>query len=94
MAKIALNQRGSSHLIAILAVVAVVVVAGVGYRVYSQRNSAAPATTAAASTQPAQVPAQIRNKADLRQASQALDNSADQSGSNPNQLDSDLNSLL
>ena len=87
------HQRGSSHLVALLAVVVIAAVAFAGYRVVHHQStpvaSSAPTQTASVEKP---VPAKISNRADVQQASNALD-STDVNSVNPNQLDSDLNSL-
>lgn len=90
--KIFHNQRGSSHLVLFVALAVVVGVALVGYKVIknTETNPAATAST----TQAVTIPTTIKTKADLVQASQALDNTAIDSNVNPSQLDSDLNALL
>lgn len=87
-----LNQNGS-HLLGIaLLVLALGVVAFAGYTV-SHRNKEVATTTL---TSTASVPKTINNKADLNQASTALDNSSAQldSSLNDSSLNADMNDLL
>ncbi len=91
--KYSLNQRGSSHIVALLAVVVVAGVGVIGYRVMSK-----PATSASnsplASNSSAEVPTTFKTKADVRKADAALSKTAVDGSVNPAQLDDDLNSLL
>lgn len=86
-----LNQRGSSHIVLLLAVVVVAVVAFAGYRVMNANNPSEPSDTASAS---ASVPAKLTSKADVLKADKALDQTAIDSSVNPDTLNNDLNSLL
>ncbi len=90
--KYSLNQRGSSQLVAILAVAVIAAVGVVGYRVVSQPSNEQSSTPVVSSS--AKVPTTIKSKSDVRKADAALNSTAIDSSVNPNQLDSDLNSLL
>jgi predicted negative regulator of RcsB-dependent stress response len=87
------NQQGSLHLGILVAVLVVAAVAFAGYRVWSNAQ-AEPTQTATA--QSADVPAQIKSKADLTQTSKALDQTSNELDSSMNDasLDSDINSML
>ena len=84
-----LNQRGSSHLVLILAVVVVVVAGVVGYRVMNTSETNTDVVSSKASE-----PDSIKSTADVKRASAALDDTAIDGPVNPDQLDSDLNALL
>jgi len=88
MPKFLKNEQGVGHLL--LALLLVVVVGGVafaGWRVMSKP------TTVATTTATNSVPAKLSSKSDVRAAVKALDETS-LDGLNPDQLDSDLNSLL
>jgi hypothetical protein len=85
--KYSLNQRGSSHLVLVLAVVVIAVVAAVGYRVLQKEDVATTTTSTSTAT-----PAKLNSAADVDKASSELD-STNVDDVNPNQLDSDLESL-
>ena len=80
------NQRGIAHLALLLVLVVVVAVGVVGWRVMNSKP-ATPTSTVAA------VPAKLTSKADVKTAATALDSTDVDSSLNPDQLDSDLNSL-
>jgi hypothetical protein len=86
-----LNQRGSGHVVLLLAVLVVAVVGFAGYRVMSAKSPADTSDTASAN---ATVPAKLTSKADVLKASNALDQTAVDSSVNPDSLNNDLNSLL
>jgi hypothetical protein len=85
------TQRGFSTIAVLVLVVIVVVVAVGGYRVVHNPSLDDSSPTTAATTS---VPATIKNKADVAAAGKALDNLSIDNSVNPDQLDSDLNSLL
>ena len=89
--KIAQNQRGSG-LLAVVMVVAFLAIAGaVAYRVSNNTQYASTSNTPVSRS--TTVPATINSKPDLIRADATLDSTAIDSSVNPNQLDSDLNSL-
>ena len=91
MKRLTSNQNGFGF-VAILAVFVLLgVVAFAGLRVMNR--SQADAVTAGFSRSHS-VPATINNTADITKASAALDATPIDSGVNPDQLDTDLNSLL
>lgn len=88
--KLSTNQKGSSHLILILAVF---VIAGVSYAAWRVGHTSK--TVSSANTQ--NVPAttgKITTKADVLKASKALDQEKIDKNINPNQLDEELNASL
>lgn len=85
------NQRGSSHLAALLGVAVIVVIGVVGYRVMKTTDTGNIVSSATRSTSKA--PDSIKSTADLKQAGSALDSTAIDGSVNPNQLDGELNSL-
>lgn len=87
-----LNQKGTSPFFVLFAVAVVVVVGVVCYRVLNNTQTETPQYPVAENQQ--DVPEQFKTKADVQQAHKALDNTAIDSNVNPNQLDSDLESLL
>lgn len=91
--KYALNQRGSSYIVAILAVGVVAGVGVIGYRVVNKPVTT-DSTSPLVSNSSTKVPTTIKSKADVRKADAALSTTAVDGSVNPAQLDSDLNSLL
>lgn len=87
-----LNQRGSTHFVAILGVITIAIVGVVGYGVLSTRDQGAksPASFKSSSS----IPTTINSTADLRKADSSLDSTAIESSINPDQLDSDINAVL
>lgn len=85
------NQQGFGFVFLLLALVVVGVVAFAAVRVMGS-NKTSDAT--ASLTTKANVPAKIKNQADLQKASSALEQTPVDSGVNADQLDSDLNALL
>lgn len=81
------DSRGVMHLVAILAVVIVGVVGVAGYYVLTAEKDKSKTAEQTA-------PAEINSKADLEQASKALDAGQSDSELDPAQLDDDLNELL
>lgn len=88
-----LNQRGSSQIIILVAVVVVAIVGVAGYRVYNQ-NSNATTTTKSTAVIKSTVPSSIKSNADVTQATKALDTTNIDGTVNPTTLDSDLNAVL
>jgi len=86
------NQQGFGHLVLFLGLAVLVAVSLVGYRVLKSTETNPAATSTVSKS--AVAPSAIKNRADLVQASQALDNTGIDGNVNPSQLDSDLNSLL
>ena len=87
--KVANNQAGVGHLVAILAVVVIGAVGFIGYRVATMEDSGETSTQSVQST----TQSEVTTKADVEQASQDIDaTSLDEV--DPAQLDSDLNSIL
>ncbi|HET8670925.1 MAG TPA: hypothetical protein VFM05_09960 [Candidatus Saccharimonadales bacterium] len=83
-----LTQRGSGHLVAILAVLVVVAAGFVGYQVVTNEEQGSKYTQKQTQT----VPDTLKTTKDIDQASASLDtydNDLD-----PDQLDEDLNSIL
>lgn len=93
MTRLQMSQQGIAHIILVLGVV-LVVVGFAGYEIVQKSNKMnSPSAFSTTSTQ-ATVPTKIQSKADVRQAAQALANEPIGRQLNPNQLNSDLNSLL
>lgn len=86
------NQRGSTHLVLLMAVLVFAVVGIVGYRVLGSNTPASDTSSAATSSKA--VPAKINSPADVQKASNALDATPIDGSVNPDSLNSDLNSLL
>lgn len=93
MKRTALNQKGSTHLAAILAVIVVVLAGVAGYRVLHAADTTPAASSTTASTH-ATAPDTFKNAADVRQADASLDSTTIGSQVNPDELDNDINSLL
>jgi hypothetical protein len=92
MKRLTANQNGFGF-IAILAAIALVgVVAVAGVRVMNSNKVAS--TIPSLTSLNHGVPAKIQTTTDLTKANTALDDTPIDSGVNPNQLDKDLNSLL
>lgn len=91
MTKLHSNQKGFGLLAVLLVVVVVGAVAVVALRVVGNES---PNGTASTVKKTASVPATLTTKADVTQAASALDSTNVDSSMNPDQLDSDLNSLL
>ncbi|MEK7153436.1 MAG: hypothetical protein AAB834_05790 [Patescibacteria group bacterium] len=92
MARLSLAaQKGSAHILAILAVIVVAAVGFVGYRVMNNDEGPASETSSQSSQV---VPDEIRSDQDLEQAGTALDSEQLDSDLDPAQLDTDLNDLL
>ena len=86
------HQRGSTHLVLLLAVALIAVAGFAAYRVLN-------ADTPNASSSPISIrgekdaPNDIKSSADLQKASNALDSTPIDGDINPDQLDSDINAL-
>lgn len=85
-----LNQRGSSHIILVLAVIVVAAAGFAGYRVMNA-SQASPTSSLRSKTSE---PASIKSSADLHKASAALDATSIDGAVNPAELDSDMSALL
>lgn len=83
------NQKGASHLIAVLLIVVIAVVGAAGYYVY-QKNKDTQNKSATSQT----TPQQIQSERDVDAAVKALDTLPTDSEIDANQLDDDLNQLL
>lgn len=89
------NERGSSHLVIVLAVVVLAGVGLVGYRVMTSGNQATKKTASpAAATIQTAAPGKISSKADVQQATKALDETPVDNSLDPKQLDGDLSDLF
>lgn len=92
-----INQIGASHVVLFVAVAVIAAVGVVGYRVASNTandQSTSDSNISSAANHDVSVPNQINTKADINQASKALDSTSVDSSINPSQLDQDLNSVL
>jgi hypothetical protein len=91
--KTKLNQAGFGHTVLVFVLLFVAAAGFAGYKVLSGQGTKNAASTVSTSTK---FPAKISAKADLVQASKALDNSSTQVDSSLNDggLDADLNDLL
>lgn len=90
MAYTRLNTRGASHVV-LIALVAVLAVVGVaGYKVLGN-NSKQNASTSL--NQAVSAPDKIKTKADIQQSAKSLDNADVDKSLDSTQLDSDLNDL-
>lgn len=89
------DQKGASHIVAIVGVLVIAVVAFVGYRVLNNTTPTASSSTPAVSTNLASstTPAQIKNAADLKKAANDLSSTSIDGAVNPNSLDNDLSAL-
>lgn len=87
------NQKGSGHLLAILAVAVLAGVGIVGYRV-TQTDTSSIASTSVAPAKNTSGPDTIKSKADLKAAEASLDSATIDNSVNPNQLDEDIEALL
>lgn len=85
------NQQGFGFVFLLLAVVVVGLVAFAALRVQGNSATVADSTQVSSKTK---VPTKLESPADLQKASKALDETQVDSGVNPDQLDSDLDSLL
>lgn len=85
-----LNQKGVGHLLIVLALLVVATIGFVGWKVLGSDDTG---TASVSTSEQVAVPATIKDKSDLNQASQALDTTDIDSGVNPDSLNSDLNSL-
>ncbi len=80
------NQRGSSHLVILIAIAVIVIVGIVGFRVSSSHDVADKSSPSFSSAEPTT----IKNAADAKKAENQLDSTNMDS---PDQLDQDLNAL-
>jgi uncharacterized protein (UPF0333 family) len=86
------SSLGFAHLILILAVIVIAGVGFAGYYVASSNRDKKSANTATNTNQV--IPEKINSDQDLEQARKALDADQDDSDLDPAQLDADLNGLL
>lgn len=87
-----LQQEGSSHVVAFLAVAVLIVIGVVGYRVMQNKNTTV--TVTVPTTSSAVLPTKINSKADIQKASKALDAAPIKDNLDPKQLDNELKNLL
>lgn len=87
------HQRGSSHLMLILAVAVIAAIGVVGYRV-TQTDTSSVESTSVAPAKNTSAPTAIKTSADLKKAEASLDSATIDSSLNPNQLDNDISALL
>ena len=92
--KLLQHQKGSSHLVLILAVTVLAAVGVIGYRVTQNGTDTSVASTSVAPVKNSDAPDKIQSAADLKQAEASLDSDAIDSKVNPNQLDSNIDALL
>lgn len=85
-----LNQRGSSHLVLVIAVLSLVGISAVGYQVMNASDQAPPSVISTKTGEPDS----IKSSADLSRASAALEDTSIDGAVNPDQLDSDIEALL
>ncbi len=85
-----LNQRGSSHLVLVIAVLSLVVISAVGYQVMNSSNEPSSSVNSSKTGEPDS----IKSSADLKRASAALEDTSIDGAVDPDQLDSDINALL
>jgi hypothetical protein len=86
------NQRGIAHLTGILAILVLLIVGVVGYRVVRANNDTQLSSTESSGKQ-ATVPKAFKSTADVTTADKALEQTSVDKSLDPNQLDSDLNAL-
>ncbi|HVC35908.1 MAG TPA: hypothetical protein VNE40_00470 [Candidatus Dormibacteraeota bacterium] len=91
MKSLTLNQRGFGFLTLLLVLVVIGAVTVIGLKVAKDHNAPLAVNNSAPSLS---VPAKLQTKSDVQKAAAALDAIPVSSGVNPNQLNSDLNSLL
>jgi flagellar basal body-associated protein FliL len=95
MSRVQLDQRGASHIVALLAVLLLVVVGFAGYRVMTaNKATVADNATAPVAVKQVAAPTKIQSKADVTQAAKALDSDQLDSNLDSAQLNADLNSML
>lgn len=92
MKRLTTNQSGFGLVAVVILLVVVAGVGLVGYRVLNNTYDTTPLSSPVAKS--GKAPTAISSKADVTKAAAALDATPVDSGVNPNQLDSDLNSLL
>lgn len=86
-------QNGFGHLGSLLLVVIVVLIALIGYKVYSNRNNTV-ANNSVSSGQTTQQAQPIRNTADLNNAESTLNSQNIDGDLNPDSLNQDVQTLL
>lgn len=91
--KVAQHERGSSHLVLILAVAVLAAIGVIGYRV-TQTDTSSVVSTSVAPVQNSAAPDKLESAADLKKAEASLDSTSIDSSVNPNQLDDDISALL
>jgi hypothetical protein len=91
MRKLLSNQRGASHIVALLGVAVIALAGFVGYRVLQSSEPEASHDTIVSTDN--RVPTEINNTADVRKADKALDSTPIDEGVNPDTLNDDINSL-
>ena len=87
------SEHGLGHL-ALLTVVVVLTIVGLAGYVVVHNSDLENGSTGTVQTSSTSVPSVLKTKADVTTAAKALDSINVDSSVNPNQLDSDLNSLL
>lgn len=89
------DQKGSSHIVALVGVLVLAVVAFVGFRVLNNTTPTASSSTPAITTNVASstTPAQIKDTADLKKAANDLSNTSIDGAVNPSSFDNDLSAL-
>lgn len=88
------DQRGASHIVALIVVVLVAVVGFAGYRVMNAQKNVASNSSTNSSQKSVATPTRIQSKEDVTQASKSLDSDQIDSTLDTTSLDADLNSLL
>jgi uncharacterized protein (UPF0333 family) len=87
MKAIRFNERGVGHLVALLVVAVVLAVGFVGWRVMNSKTTEDSAVSTSG-------PSKLKTKADVVKAANELEATNVDSTVNPDDLDSDINSLL
>lgn len=85
------NQKGSSHIVALLGVLVIALAGFAGYRVLQSSEPEAAHDTVVATDN--RIPAKIDSTSDVRKADKALDSTQIDDGVNPDTLNDDINSL-
>lgn len=89
------SEQGVGHVLPILVMVVLVAITFVGYRVLKgQDKNTTPVSSQQATKAKTAAPQTINSGKDLNQAQSAVNSSNVDSDLNPNQMDSDVNSLL
>ena len=91
MRSLRLNQKGSSHIVALMGVLVIALAGFAGYRVLQSSEPEAAHDTVVVTDN--RVPAKIDNTSDVRKADKALDSTPIDEGVNPDTLNDDINSL-